>query len=148
MTSAITSASETLAFSPGTFSADEGCRWEPASASGVRMNAHYIAGPRKGEERVAWLRAVHQYRDTVRTGAEPRAITMDYQGVRAWMRMAMPLAKRLDVQPGESVRTIVEVQWVSGNSELCVAFDRHRRGDDGKANWTGVRRLASGVWPM
>lgn len=126
-------------FSPQTFSADEGCRWQPADVRGLRMNAYFIAGPQEGQDRESWIAELRTYRTAVREGTGSRVLDMTFDGVRAWTRMAAPLAKALELKPGDTLEVAVEAQWVEGNDTLCVAFDLHDRGNDATTGWTGVQ---------
>ncbi len=125
-------------FSPSTFDAGEDCRWKSGETTGLRMNAHYIAAPAAGQDRAAWLKALREYRQAVRQGGSDRAIDLDYQGVRAWIRAAQPIAKALGVKPGDRIRVAFDARWLTGNADLCVAFDIHNRSDDAWVGWSGV----------
>lgn len=102
------------------------------------MNEHYIAGPKSREDRETWLKALHAYRNTVRTGRYAHSIRMNYQGVRAWVRMAVPLAKAYAFRPGDKVEVSVDAKALSGNRTLCIAFDLLSRVDDVWKGWSTV----------
>ena len=126
-------------FSADTFSADEGCEWSPADIRGLRTNACFIAGPGEGQDRDSWLASLQAYRAAVREGTRARVLDMRFDGVRAWTRIAVPLAKAFDLKPGDTLDVVVEARWVEGNDTLCVAFDVHQRGNDTKVDWSGVQ---------
>ncbi len=126
------------AFSPATFEPGTDCRWKPVEALGLRMNAHTIERPAQGQRRQAWLTALRQYRELIRGGGFEQVLDMNYRGVRAWVRMETSLAKALALAPGETLGVSVDAQWLSGNDDLCVAFDVHDKKSDAKVDWTGV----------
>ncbi len=130
-------------FRPATFVAGTDCRWKPAEPLGIRMNAHYVAPPTPDQSRDAWLEAVRRYRTMVREGGVPQVVDLNYRGVRAWIRLETSLAKAMALRPGEPLRVSVEACWLAGNTDLCVAFDRHSRRDDAKTGWTGVQGTLS-----
>lgn len=125
------------------FEPNEGCRWVRPAVDGLGMNDHYIAGPRRGEDRAAWLSRLRAYRDQVREGRTVPEIELDYRGVRAWTRMSPALARTLDLKTGDRLEVAVEVRSVSGNRNLCIAFDRHDRRTGGWAGWSGVQAVLS-----
>lgn len=127
-----------VVFSPSTFSADEDCTWSKPHFVGLSMNEHYIAGPKPGEDREVWLKALHAYRDAVREGKYVQTVHMNYEGVRAWVRMTGPLAKAYDFRPGDKVEVSVDARAISGNRTLCFAFDFLSRVDDVWGGWSTV----------
>jgi gamma-glutamyl hercynylcysteine S-oxide synthase len=136
------SAEKTDFFSPATFESDAECQWKRTGPGDLRMNAFYIAGPAEGQNRDAWLNSVRTYRDKVRANELERVLETDYHGVRAWTRLAVPVAKAFALKRGETLRVAVDARWLAGGSELCVAFDVHEQGSDVKVGWTGVRGTA------
>lgn len=125
-------------FGPTLVSADEGCSYVLENAAGLRMNEAFIAAPPPGQDHGAWLEAMGAYRSAVRSGTGRSQIVLRYDGVRAWMRLAIPVSQALALNPGDILRVSVEARWVEGNSELCLAFDRHGGVTDGWIGWTGV----------
>jgi len=130
-------------FSQGTFSADEDSCWETLHSPSLRMNAHYIAGPKSGEDRAAWVEALRGYRKEAREGLPLPVVRVNYQGVRAWVRMGLPLAKAYGFVPEEAVQASIEARRIGGNGELCLAFDIHDAADDRKLDWTCVCATAT-----
>ncbi len=135
-------------FSPAAFTAGEDCAWLPAGAEALGMNAHFIARPHG--ERDAWLEALRAYRTAVREGKGPSALSLDFRGVRAWVRQALPCAKALALVTGERLAVEVEALSLAGNRELCVAFDVHALRDEAKTGWSEVRATLAlpgdGAW--
>ena len=123
------------------FEPNEGCRWVRPVPDGLRMNDHYIAAPRPGEDRGQWLSKLQTYRDQLRRGNATSVIDLDYHGVRAWTRMAPEMARTLDLKSGDQIEIAVEARSISGNRVLCVAFDRHDRQTDRWAGWSEVRAV-------
>ena len=113
---------ERYLFNPQVFQAQEGCSWQ-APDSGLRMNAHYIAAPVEGEDRDAWLARLKQYRDQVRSGDVEQYVALHYDGVRAWIRTAPPVATLLKLKAGDRIHVTMSARWHEGNNILCTAFD-------------------------
>ncbi len=126
------------------FEPNEGCRWVRPSVDGLEMNDHYIAGPRRGEDREVWLAKMRAYREQVRQGSAAAVIEVDYRGVRAWTRMAPALARTLDLKGGDRVEVAVEARFLSGNRGLCIAFDWHDRRTGQWKGWSGVQAVLRG----
>lgn len=129
--------SDTMPLNPMVFQAQEGCSWQSGSAS-PRMNEHYIAGPAPGEDRAAWLAAAVDYRKRARMGTLPRHIAMRYDGVRAWVRAALPVAGLVALKPGDRLLVTVSARWREGNSGLCMAFDYCDPDSGAWLGWSGV----------
>ncbi len=128
-----------LPLCPSTFEPGTDCRWKPVCSPGLRMNAHYIAGPAPGQDRSTWIEALRRYRETVRDGRLGQIIDLDYHGVRAWVRLAPSVARAYDLKPGDKLHVAAEARSLSGNGVLCVAFDVHDRADGAKTGWSRVR---------
>jgi len=131
--------SSTGRLNPGVFELGEDCSWKAPTLPDVRMNAYYIAGPAPDQDRRVWLDGLMRYRQAVREGAQGQIIDMDYRGIRAWVRLAAPVSKALELKPGDRLRVSAEARHISGNDTLCVAFDVHNRQDDTKTGWTEVQ---------
>ena len=128
---------ERYLFNPQVFQAGEGCSWQ-LSEPGLRMNEHYIAGPAAGEDRSQWLDRLARYREQVRAGDTERYVAMDYDGVRAWIRAALPVAALLQLVPADRVHVMVSARCHRGNNGLCVAFDYVAPGSGAWLGWSGV----------
>jgi hypothetical protein len=83
---------EPLPFAPGVFSADEGCRWLAPGHENLCMNGSFIAPPRPHEDRAAWIEALRAYRRQVREGIAQPVVRLEFDGVRAWTRLGVPVA--------------------------------------------------------
>ncbi|HOH51968.1 MAG TPA: hypothetical protein PLI98_14645, partial [Candidatus Hydrogenedentes bacterium] len=134
---ATTEAEETMSLSPQVFQAQEGCAWE-GGPDRPRMNAHYIAAPRPGEDRAEWLAAALAHRAAARAGALERRIAVRYDGVRAWVRTAPPAAAALALGPGDRLRVRVSARWEEGGGALCLAFDYADPDSAAWGGWSGV----------
>ncbi len=128
---------ERYLFSPQVFQAQEGCAWQAPDA-GLRMNEHYIAGPASGENRGVWLAKIKEYREQVRTGDVERYVAVHYDGVRAWIRTALPVAALLKLQAGDRVHVTMSARWHEGNNVLCAAFDYAVPDSGAWQGWSGV----------
>jgi len=128
------------ALSANLFDLGLGCVWIPQTSSGarVRMNDHYIARPEEGVDRDAWLAALHEYRQQAREGKISRNIELTFRGDRAWIRLVNAVTEAYDLRPGEKVNVAIDVKWMEGNNNLCIAFDTHTRNGYEKVGWTGV----------
>lgn len=115
----------------------------PVESEGVlrirNLGAHpgTIAPPRADQDHERWLRALTGYRDAVRAGKVGDHFVLDYKGVRGWLRVDAPLAKRLAFRSGERLTWQFEALSVEGNNRLCLAFDIHDQ-DDRKRDWSTV----------
>jgi formylglycine-generating enzyme required for sulfatase activity len=127
-----------MPFSPQTFDVGTDTTWRDSHSTSLRMNGHYIAGPTEGQNYKTWLRDLRTYRDQVRAGMLSNTITMNYKGVRSWVRLGIPEAKALKLTPGERLTIGLESRWLKGNNQLCFAFDWHRMSDDKKTGWSSV----------
>lgn len=123
-------------------------RTPSAALPGFRMASvsgefSLIAPPASAEERGPWLAALRRYRESVRRGTlRDDLLVFDYQGVRAWARLGLEASKVLSVSPGETLTLEMTARWVSGNPDLCLAFDIHDRAGDAKTGWSGVLSTA------
>ncbi|MCL2624845.1 MAG: hypothetical protein FWD31_14370, partial [Planctomycetaceae bacterium] len=142
-------------FSPATFRAGEDCRWVSSAAAELRFPAGdlYIARPDSPEKRDQWLSVLRRYRQSVRGEADTALqqwVDMNYQGVRAWLRMENDWAKAHGLLPGQEIVWQLEARWVSGNHELCAAFDFPTRESNVWNSWSTVRSTvkvaADGQW--
>ncbi len=118
----------------------EGCSWEANLPAWnlLRMNAHYIAPPDSPEWWEQWLEQAGQYRRWVREHLHDTrhwTIRLQYDGVRAWVRLGREEAWLLDLQPGETVLATGEAKRLSGSAPLLLAFD-----------WCDRAQGAGGVW--
>ncbi len=124
------------------FVAEEGCHWQ---AAGLRLadvphNAHYLAGPRPGEDWRAWLAKLHAYREAVRSRNPDAAwdeIAMQFDGVRAWVRLNRRWAWAADLAPGETMHLRGEARCLEGNGMLCLALDWCDRSLNAEGAWRG-----------
>lgn len=124
------------------FSAEEGCEWQPAYPGLVqlRFNAHYLAPPGPEEEWAVWLERLRAYREWLRAhlgDASQWVIALRFDGVRAWVRAGRPWAFAADLQPGEPLAIEGEARWIEGNGTLCLAFDWCDRGRGSAGSWQG-----------
>ena len=71
---------------PALYSADEGCQWITPEAEGLEMNPAYILPPQRERDRDTWLASLKAYRIAIREGATNPAISLAFDGVRAWIR--------------------------------------------------------------
>ena len=135
---------EGIPFSHQTWKVGEDCRWATSMEANLRFPAGdlYIAKPNNSSERTAWLGQIRQYRRSIRgelDGAEANSIVnMNFQGVRAWLRMEQSLAVAFDIRPGNKIRWNIDARWVSGNNELCTAFDFPTRQSHAWQKWSTV----------
>ncbi len=131
-----------IPLSPATFSADEGCQWAPAGGGfeGIVRNAHYLAPPQPGEDWADWLQSLRAYRAAVRArlhDPSAAAIDMQFDGVRAWTRLARTWAWAVDLAPGEELRLRGEARHLDGNDRICLAFDWLDRAGGPDGSWRG-----------
>ena len=139
--------SQAETFSPGTWKAGEDCQWISSVTSEIRFPAGdlYLAKPDSPEKREQWLNAIRRYRQSVRgelgTDAEPW-VDVNFQGVRAWLRMENDLAKAHGLLPGQEIVWQLEARWIAGNNELCAAFDFPTRASNVWNSWSSVRETA------
>ena len=108
--------------------------WVPEGCEGLGLGAHYIAGPRKGEDRGAWLRALHAYRRCMRDGSGNATVRL---GPRAgtWMLASPDLSAAYDARPGETLRLRLEGRLVDGAGEVSVGFNKFHRRERTWADW-------------
>jgi len=127
-------------FSANLFDLGTGCLWIPQTSSDarLRMNDHYIARPGEGEDRDAWLAAMHEYRQQVREGRISRNIEMTFRGGQTWIRLADSVTKAYNFRPGEKIHMAIDARWMEGNNNLSIAFDTHTRIRYEKVGWTGL----------
>jgi len=103
-----------------------------------RMNAHYIAPPERGADWQGWLESLHRYRQFVREhmgDASVWRIDLDFDGVRAWIRLDEGWSRALALAPGETTALTGQARWRGGNSSLCAAFDLWARGKGRPDYW-------------
>ncbi|MDQ1257270.1 MAG: SUMF1/EgtB/PvdO family nonheme iron enzyme, partial [Candidatus Hydrogenedentes bacterium] len=147
---AVTEEDTRIPFAPATFSADEGCHWIAAGMDGLRMTEAFIAAPEPGQDRSAWLESMKAYREAARAGSGQPTMRLDFDGVRAWTRLAAPLAKALALEPGDQLEIRVDARAVSGNTTLCVALDILEPVRDTWTSWSSVLATlpipADGAW--
>jgi hypothetical protein len=106
----------------------------------VRRNPHYLAGPAPGQEWSNWLDDLRAYRRTMRRRLHDpglQRIDLNFDGVRAYVRITSPWALAADLMPEEPIEFRGQARWIEGNNRLCAAFDwcERSRGTDG--NWRG-----------
>jgi formylglycine-generating enzyme required for sulfatase activity len=127
-----------IPFVPEMLNANEGCSWHVLEAGPFSANQAFIAAPRAGEDRAEWIAAVRDYRDRMRNGTGTPTIVVDFDGVRAWTRLAPQPAKALALRPGDKIAISIEAHAVVGNSTLCVALDYMDAQRDAWTGWSGV----------
>ncbi|MHC4441146.1 MAG: formylglycine-generating enzyme family protein [Planctomycetota bacterium] len=110
-------------FSPTTFVPQRKSVWRPVDSVGLRMNAHYIAAPAKGQTRQDWLKALHEYRRCIRQGNCPKNIELNFDGTNTWIALSDPIARALDLKPNEKLQITTDARWLKGSPDLCVMFD-------------------------
>jgi formylglycine-generating enzyme required for sulfatase activity len=120
----------------------EGCAWwaDMPAWHLLRMNAHYIAPPERPEQWETWLQQARQYRRWVRGhlhDARLWHIHLQFDGVRAWIRLAREEAFAIDLQPGEGIVIRGEAKHLSGNPALWLAFDWCDRTQGSTGAWAG-----------
>lgn len=120
----------------------EGCVWEADLPAWnlLRMNAHYIAPPENPDQWTQWLQQARQYRRWVREhlhDARKWQIRLQFDGVRAWVRLSREEAFAIDLQPGETVVVRGEAKHLSGNATLWLAFDWCDRTQGSAGAWGG-----------
>jgi len=120
----------------------EGCMWEAdlPNLHLMRMNAHYIAPPERPDQWEEWLQQARQYRRWVREhlhDAYGWHIRLQFDGVRAWVRLARDESFAVDLQPGETVIVRGEAKHLSGNATLWLAFDWCDRTQGSAGAWSG-----------
>ncbi|MCC6695086.1 MAG: SUMF1/EgtB/PvdO family nonheme iron enzyme [Candidatus Hydrogenedentes bacterium] len=125
-------------FLPEVFSADECSSWTVPDATGLRISEHFIAGPKPDEVWSEWYEKALAYREAIRSGPGKRTIRIEYDGVRAWVRMNETPARAYALAPGDRVAVQVEARWLEGNATLCLALDRRDRANGAWTGWTGV----------
>ena len=130
-------------FTPATFKAGEDCVWRVADAEKLRFLTGdvYIARPDSQANREQWLQAARLYRQSVRGELDTppeQWVDMNYQGVRAWLRMDNDWAKAHHLAPGQEIVWKVDARWISGHNELCAAFDFPTRDSNAWTSWSQV----------
>lgn len=120
----------------------EGCTWEADLPEWrlLRMNPHYIAPPERSDQWEEWLLQARQYRRWVREhlhDAQSWHIRLQFDGVRAWVRLAREEAFAIDLQPGETIVIRGEARHLSGNATLWLAFDWCDRAQGSAGAWGG-----------
>jgi len=120
----------------------EGCVWEADQPvwSLLRMNAHYLAPPERSEHWEQWLVQARQYRRWVREhlhDARYWYIRLQYDGVRAWVRLGREEGFLLHLQPGETIVVTGEARRLSGSAPLLLAFDWCDRAQGASGAWLG-----------
>ena len=122
------------------FDMGRGCSLLPESTNGVqlRMNEHYIGGPREGEDWGLWLAAMRDYRQRVREGKVCYRIQINFDGTYSWVRLGLPITKAYEFRGGDKLKVEIDARWLEGNNELCIAFDVHSKSGDAKTGWSGV----------
>jgi hypothetical protein len=124
-------------FVPGT-----GCQWQSPMRSlrSLEHNAHYLAPPAPTGDWEPWYQKMLEYRQEVRSqlhATRPGHLTMNFQGVRSWFRVATDWGYAADVKPGEAISLQGRARWRQGNSQLCLAFDFCDRTLDDPGTWRG-----------
>ena len=133
-----------LPFSPATFTVDDACSWSVITEAPPRfLNGDiYIAKPDNASERSRWLEGARLYRKMYRgelVGPKPDLfVNMNFHGARAWLRMENDAALAYRIHPDNKVIWEVEARWVSGNNELCAAFDLLAKEAKVWKNWTNI----------
>jgi len=124
------------------FVPEEGCQWQVAGlgTTDLPRNAHYLAGPRPGQDWRDWLAKLHAYREAICSPTPDPArdeIVMHFDGVRAWVRVDRRWAWAADLAAGETVRLRGEARCLDGNGTLCLALDWCDRGAGADGAWKG-----------
>jgi hypothetical protein len=135
----------TIPWSPSSFSADEGCRWQ-AKTPAIRLNDHYIAPPDSLREWESWLEKLRAYRAENRESprdARGAAIELAFDGVRAWIRTGRAFAFAADLAPDEHIVIRGEARWLGGASTLCLAFDFCDRAGAADGAWRDWSRVSA-----
>jgi formylglycine-generating enzyme required for sulfatase activity len=131
-----------IPWSAQTFDANEGCSWTSGldTSPALDGNQYYLGPPRPGQSWHDWLTLLRRYRDETRRdllGMKDRQIVLDFDGVRAWIRVARPGALAADLAPGEEFVISGQARRLSGNSTLCFAYDWCERKSGVDGPWTG-----------
>ncbi len=138
-------AEQYVEFDPSLLVPSDDCRGISAAESESQLRIGYlgpypgmIAPPRPDQDYQQWLTALTDYREAVKRHPAATQFQLDFQGVRGWLRLDEPLARRLTFQSGERTDWQFEVLSVEGNNELCLALDLHDTGDNHKTGWSTV----------
>ena len=103
-------------------------KWDGHYDKWDRRIRHYFM-PQPQQDRESWLRSVKKYRQNVRDGYDS-LIYIDYKGVRAWIELTYGLSKALNLKPKDNLAVTVEARAISGNNELCIAFNNYNHSND------------------
>jgi len=133
--------------------------WVPDGGDAVRQapvyadietNGCYIRHAAPGANMAAWQTSLARVRADARSSPVPRAIAVTYRGVRAWVRCRTALGRALCLRPGERIQVALEGRSLSGNREVCLAFDYLDRATDAWRGWSTVvaaaRLPTDGMW--
>jgi formylglycine-generating enzyme required for sulfatase activity len=112
------------------------------SFAGVETSGFYMRRPQPGADRAAWRRALDGVRAEGRRADKPGLVSVHYRGVRAWIRLRREIASAIALQPGERVRVDVEARLISGNPEICAAFDYLDPQTGAWRGWSTVQSVA------
>lgn len=137
--------SVTVPFHPHLWRPDGGdARWTlPAEFETLETNGFYIRAPRSADMWSQWRRDLEALRTAWAASRGPATVRLDYRGVRAWVRLSPEAARALDLKPAEHVRVRLDARWLSGNPELCLAFDFIDRKTGTWNGWSTVRATAT-----
>jgi formylglycine-generating enzyme required for sulfatase activity len=122
-------------FASQIFQPGSNCTYWPLSVAAFRLNSAFIAPPRQDEDRESWLRAVKDYRQALRTGADnfgvrmhPGSFDRRHSGyLDSSMSMFRAVAAAYDFLPGERVRVVVDARGVEGEGVIGILFQVHNR---------------------
>ncbi|NLH99031.1 MAG: SUMF1/EgtB/PvdO family nonheme iron enzyme [Chthonomonadales bacterium] len=124
--------------------------WRTSDYAGIETNGMYIRRPGPDADMTAWRQALDRVRTTARDSSSQRTVAVTYRGVRAWVRLRPSLGRAMNLRTGERVRLTMEARLLSGNPEVCLAFDFLNRSTDAWSGWSEVRATAtlpaSGAW--
>ncbi len=117
--------------------------WKSPIVTDFETNGMYIARPAPGSDPEAWRQGLQRLRDNAHANASPRVVSVTYSGVRAWVRCRASVGRAMGLSPGERVRVALEARLLSGNPEVCLAFDYLDRHTDAWTGWSEVVGVAN-----
>lgn len=140
-----------IPWSRRTFEPQEGCRWQfhSLAQSRLQMNTHFIAPPSADEDWHRWLDALRSYRQERRDSlwsSSRWTVLLQFDGVRAWVRLDRMWSFTINLCHGERVVVEGEARCLEGNPTLCLALDwceRNGKADGRWAGWSGVLKTVT-----
>ncbi|MBM3494552.1 MAG: hypothetical protein FJX72_09580, partial [Armatimonadetes bacterium] len=141
----------TIAYQPQLWAPDGGdATRQGVRLAGIETNGHYIRRRQSGADRAEWRRALARVRTEARRSPTLGGTSVRYRGVRAWIRLRAEIGAALQLRPGEQVRVDIVARRLSGNPEICCAFDFLDRRTSAWRGWStvvGTARLPEdGSW--